>query len=246
MTLNYDGPSFNAVAAVAASAAAQRGQRLRPPLAHRSQMMGAPSASTTSVTASVTSGPMPSPGMSVTVCGLPSPGSGTYVIRLRAPALTNWRSSYDSEWRLKLAGSQRQCDGHRSMEGWDQSLSMGQSLRSEHHRTLRSGAGREVLGGNPRTMSNRRTVTRGQHRQHMFLRTAHWQSRTRSQSRRLLLVRTAVHAHLSLPGGDAAERSQHRAPAATGSLPSGADLQGRLTLSRSLGMDTRGSEAKRQ
>ena len=61
--------------------------------AHRSQMIGAPRASTTSITASVTSGPMPSPGIRVTVCGLPSPGSGTYVIRPRAPALTNWRTS---------------------------------------------------------------------------------------------------------------------------------------------------------
>mmetsp|Transcript_19096 Transcript_19096/g.57673 ORF Transcript_19096/g.57673 Transcript_19096/m.57673 type:complete len:228 (+) Transcript_19096:1115-1798(+) len=49
-------------------------------LSNRSQMMGAPSASTTLVTESVTSGPMPSPGMRVTTCGVPSPGNGTYVI----------------------------------------------------------------------------------------------------------------------------------------------------------------------
>ena len=46
-------------------------------LEHLSHWIGAPSASTIRVTAPVTSGPMPSPGIRVTVCLRASPGLGT-------------------------------------------------------------------------------------------------------------------------------------------------------------------------
>lgn len=51
---------------------------------HCSHLMGAFRDWNTSITASLISGPMPSPGISVTVWGLASPGEGTYVILWRA------------------------------------------------------------------------------------------------------------------------------------------------------------------
>ena len=47
---------------------------------YTSKLTGALRCSKTSMTASLTSGPIPSPGIMVTVWGLASPGEGTYVI----------------------------------------------------------------------------------------------------------------------------------------------------------------------
>ena len=49
-------------------------------MTYTSKLTGAFRWSKTSITASLTSGPIPSPGIMVTVWGLASPGEGTYVI----------------------------------------------------------------------------------------------------------------------------------------------------------------------
>lgn len=128
--------------------------------AYLSHCTGACMASTTLTTASQTSGPIPSPGMSVTVCFLASPGEGTYVIKPLTPCpytrvhelkVTAFVSCFAREICFELRadlccarGITRSC----SPQGGQRCVSQHRKLRSIANCTLTAARSRRACRGN--------------------------------------------------------------------------------------------------
>ena len=84
--------------------------------AYTSKLTGAFRWSKTSITASLTSGPIPSPGIMVTVWGLASPGEGTYVIFVLICTLPDRLSALECVVFLALLAHKRSASERFSCE----------------------------------------------------------------------------------------------------------------------------------